>query len=138
VEVNKLPKQLQDKLQIPTIYQRLYLKGEELEDSSATVENLAILANDVLALREETEGNATGSDTDTTHAKKKRKQEERGFGGTLLGGKLQEESRRLICDQATPPEVTMLPSTCRKFCGACTFENALEVSTCDMCSTPFT
>ena len=64
----------------------MFYRGLELEDNAVTAESLGNLADDVLDLREEAEDNGTRTDSDTTHIKKKRREEGRGFGGTLLIG----------------------------------------------------
>ena len=46
---------MQEELGIPTIYQHLYHHGRELDEHSATIGALGILANDVLDLREDSE-----------------------------------------------------------------------------------
>jgi hypothetical protein len=74
---------------IPTIYQRLFYKGYELTDNKVTVASLGILINDILELYEvkppDEDDVAWGSDADAEPVKK-RKEEGRAFGGTLLGG----------------------------------------------------
>ncbi|KAJ3545017.1 hypothetical protein NM688_g5677 [Phlebia brevispora] len=68
---------------IPTIYQRLYYQGHELEDNTATISSLNILANDVVELREDSEDiDLLGSDTE---GGTRQTDEGQGFGGTLLG-----------------------------------------------------
>ncbi|KAF9820152.1 hypothetical protein IEO21_01585 [Rhodonia placenta] len=82
--VKDLKVSLQEELNVPVISQRLFYRGAELEDSSATVLSLGILANDFLDLREQTEDIDLLSDTDNERDKRKRRKEGPGFGGTLL------------------------------------------------------
>lgn len=101
-------------------------------DNAVTAESLGILANDVLDLREETDDDGTLTESDTIHIKKKRREEGRGFGGTLLIGSSQPGSRSSTeMDFDQPPQ----PSTA-KSCSACTYANCLEATACDMCDTP--
>lgn len=74
---------LYEALKIPTICQRLSYCGQELDDNSVTVATLGLLINDILDLREEAEDDENAITDDVNRAKKRRK-EERGFGGTLL------------------------------------------------------
>jgi len=102
----------------------LFHHGQELEDNSATVASLGVLANDVLDLREESEVDGSiASDSEETPATKKRREEERGFGGTLLGQ---------LSNVRAPS-----PSNLERPCPVCTFCNPPEVSICSMCTTPF-
>jgi hypothetical protein len=124
--------QLQDELNIPTICQRLFYHGQELDDSSASVGSIGILANDILDLREESEDNDhLNSDTDVSHVKKKRRQEERGFSGTLLGGSKSDEGH----DDGGGLSTT--DPTDEKICSACTFANPPDVTSCGVCDTSF-
>ena len=128
---------MQDELSIPTVYQRLFYGGLELEDNAVTAEFLGILANDVLDLREEAEDDGTLTESDTAHIKKKRREEGRGFGGTLLIGSSQPGSRSST--EATEMDVNHEPAYigATKFCSACTYANFLEATTCNMCNTNF-
>ncbi|KAH7913760.1 hypothetical protein BJ138DRAFT_1145448 [Hygrophoropsis aurantiaca] len=127
---------IQDELGISTISQRLFYRGRELEDSSITVEALGILINDVLDLREEQQddGNLTESDANQT---KKRRKEERGFGGTLLGSSSQANmmaQRQTASSGSSEPEGT--PSIqAGKICQSCTFQNVVSALLCDACET---
>jgi hypothetical protein len=124
--------QLQDELNIPTICQRLFYHGLELDDSSATVQSIGILANDTLDLREESEDNdRLNSDSDVSHAKKKRRQEERGFSGTLLGGGKSDEGHNDRDGVPTDGQAD------EKICFACTFANPPNVTFCGVCDTSF-
>ncbi|KAI0934305.1 hypothetical protein AcV5_006190 [Taiwanofungus camphoratus] len=130
--VKDLKIMFQDEFDIPTISQRLFYNGEELEDSAATVLSLGIMSNDVLDLREQNEDNNLFSDSDVEDIKPKRKNEGRGFGGTLLGGLSNSQSVR---DPSSPSDA-LVPTF--KSCTACTFENAVDAPTCTICDTPFT
>ena len=115
----------------------MFYRGLELEDNAVTAESLGILADDVLDLREEAEDNGTLTDSDTTHIKKKRREEGRGFGGTLLIGSSQPGSRSST--EATEMEVEHEPAHhgITKSCSACTYVNLAEASACDICGTLF-
>ncbi|OBZ75519.1 Ubiquitin carboxyl-terminal hydrolase 48 [Grifola frondosa] len=123
--VKELKVMLQDDLDIPVISQRLFYKGHELDDSSATLLSLGILSNDLLDLREESEDVNLLSDSDTENPKSKGRREGQGFGGTLLGG---SDSQRSSSHPASPTS---------KPCSACTFENVVDASSCTICDTPF-
>lgn len=125
--------QLQEELSIPTVYQRLFYGGQELQDNTVTAAALGILADDVLDMREETEG---GSDADdhSAPAKKKPREEGRGFGGTLLGGSSQPGSRSSVEAADVEIDSNFLLSTL-KSCSACTFANMADASHCEMCDT---
>jgi hypothetical protein len=120
--------QLQDKLNIPTIYQRLFHQGRELTDNAATAASLDIYANDVLDVRQESEIVESDSDSAETGPR----DEGRGFGGTLLAGGSDRPSSGT--DKGTPP-----PPAGRgeKFCIACTFSNESDAVSCTMCETLF-
>lgn len=120
----------QDDFNIPTIAQKIFYHGEELSDNSATVQTLGILSHDFLDLREENEDVNIFSDSEDESPKKTRRSEGRGFGGTLLGGSLETDHKpHQGSDSDHAPTV--------KPCSACTFENALDVSKCTICDTPF-
>lgn len=116
---------LQEQLSIPTICQRLFHHGKELDDNAATVGSLEIYAHDILDLRQENEVHELGSDSD----EKRPRDEERGFGGTLLGGFTSVE--RI----SSPPQLTF---NMEKPCSACTFSNSADALSCIMCDTLFT
>jgi len=116
---------LQDKLNIPTICQRLFHRGCELTDNAATTASLDFYANDVVDVRQENEIVESDSDSGETRTR----DEGRGFGGTLLvGGSDQASSNP---DKVTPP----FPA--EKSCSACTFSNGLDAVKCLMCETLF-
>ncbi|KAJ3775406.1 cysteine proteinase [Lentinula raphanica] len=78
----KIAVSLHEEFDVPTIYQRLILHGQELLDNEATVESLHILANDTLDLYEES---ATLEAWDVYDDVISKQEEGHGFGGTLLG-----------------------------------------------------
>ena len=100
----------------------------ELDDSSATVRSLGILANDCLDLREETE------DENKLHSaayeRSRQREEGNGFGGTLLGGNA--PSRELSAMQIGA-DVRALDDAAGKDCSACTYRNLRTAETCEMC-----
>ncbi|KAI0362032.1 cysteine proteinase [Trametes cingulata] len=131
--VKDLKVMLNDELGIPVISQRLFYRGQELDDSSATMLSLGVLSNDLLDLKEENEDVNLLSDTDvdvdgTTNGSKKRA-EGQAFGGTLLGG------GSSFTYSSVPPSSS--PSAVGPVaCPACTYENAPAEVACAMCETP--
>ncbi|KAI4525001.1 hypothetical protein K525DRAFT_261907 [Schizophyllum commune Loenen D] len=112
---------IQSELSIPTICQRLFYQGKELDDNKATMESLGILANDTIDLREEQEKDSFSDTEDGERAAKRQRSEERGFGGTLLGASVIPSS-----ELPTPP-----PDM--KSCPHCTFFNVREAEVCETC-----
>ncbi|KAL1710109.1 hypothetical protein EV121DRAFT_252295 [Schizophyllum commune] len=112
---------IQSELSIPTICQRLFYQGRELDDNKATMESLGIFANDTIDLREEQEKDSFSDTEDGERAAKRQRSEERGFGGTLLGASVIPSS-----ELPTPP-----PDM--KSCPHCTFFNAREAEVCETC-----
>ncbi|KAF9475859.1 cysteine proteinase [Pholiota conissans] len=119
---------------IPTICQRLFYRGKELDDNAETFSKFKFLANDVIELREaEDVQEVHGSDSDEPRPSKKRR-EGPAFGGTLLGNVDSSwSSSPEPAPLSTPPS---LPSE-EKACIACTFSNNLQALSCEMCDTPF-
>ncbi|KAG6376492.1 hypothetical protein JVT61DRAFT_2485 [Boletus reticuloceps] len=126
--VKDIKVQLHELLKIPTICQRLFYKGQELQDNATTVESLGVLMNDTLDLREEVENEENFSNSPNGRASKRRK-EEKGFGGTLLAASASYAS--LSADTGTSSEGEGHEST--KPCPACTFYNPLDKHFCEMC-----
>ncbi|KAI6132145.1 hypothetical protein EDD16DRAFT_1891250 [Pisolithus croceorrhizus] len=114
---------IQDVLKIPMICQRLFYKNEELEDNTATVESLGILMNDTLDLREE------GEEGESDGGPRKRRAEEKGFGGTLLAT---SSFTGLSWDAGTSSEGEPLHEATRA-CPTCTYDNPPENDMCDVC-----
>jgi len=131
MSVKDLKLLLQEELDIPIISQRLFYHGAELEDSSATVLSLGILANDQLDLKEQTEDADIYSDSDTEGDKRKKRKEGRGFGGTLLSGITSSPDSQDLAPQSE----AIAPSS--KSCSACTFDNDTDARVCTMCDTAF-
>ena len=121
--LKKFQAYFQEELNIPTICQRLFYRGHELEDNSATVTSLGLLANDTLELREESESQASGSDSDEIRGKKRQREEERGFGGTLLS-------------QLPNAPTAISINLNERSCSACTFSNLPDASFCTVCTNP--
>ncbi|KAH7929713.1 cysteine proteinase [Leucogyrophana mollusca] len=118
-----------NELNIPTISQRLFYRGQELEDNSVTVESLGILINDVVDLREEMEDDGNLTESDTTQPKKRRR-EEKGFGGTLLGS----SQTSVVAERATSSEREQTqPALEGKACQFCTLCNPTEAQVCQAC-----
>jgi len=126
--VKDIKVQLHELLKMPTICQRLFYKGQELQDNATTVESLGVLMNDTLDLREEAENEENLSNSPDGRASKRRK-EEKGFGGTLLAASASYAS--LSADTGTSSEGEGHEST--KPCPACTFYNPLDKRFCEMC-----
>lgn len=123
---------MNEEFSIPTICQRLFYKGQELEDNAATVAALQFLANDVVDLREAEEVLDSDSDSDERPVTKRRREEGPAFGGTLLGNSDYSWSSSPE-DTAGPP-----PSSVQeKACLACTYSNGLEALSCEICDTVF-
>ncbi|KAF9053878.1 cysteine proteinase [Hymenopellis radicata] len=116
---------------ISPIFQRLYHEGRELTDNKATVSSLDILKEDIIELREEKEILEISDTDDGPDAKKRRKDEEKGFGGTLLSGCVERSHSREKTENAESE--SSLPSS--KPCSACTFENEPDATSCAICDT---
>ncbi|KAI9064377.1 cysteine proteinase [Trametes sanguinea] len=135
MSVKDLKVMLNDELGIPVISQRLFYRGQELDDSSATMVSLGVLSNDILDLKEENEDINLLSDTDvevdnsSTGARKKRV-EGQAFGGTLLGG------GSSFGNSSAPPPSSSPPAIQTVACPACTYENTPGEVACAMCDTP--
>ncbi|KAI0664864.1 cysteine proteinase [Cubamyces menziesii] len=129
MSVKELKIMLNDELGIPVISQRLFYRGQELDDSSATMLSLGILSNDTLDLKEENEDIDLLSDTDVEiDGPRKKRVEGQAFGGTLLlgGGS--------SFGPSVPPSSS--PDTGGPVaCPACTYENTPGDVACAMCET---
>ncbi|KAM5535206.1 hypothetical protein V8D89_011142 [Ganoderma adspersum] len=130
MSVKELKVMLNDELGIPVISQRLFYRGRELNDSSATMLSLGILSNDLLDLKEESEDITILTDSDGeapsgTNGKKKRTEGE-AFGGTLLGG----------YSYSSAPSSSQSLAPLAIACPACTYENGAADVECAMCGTP--
>lgn len=101
-----------------------------MEDNSATVATLQLLANDVIDLREVEEVIEIDSDSDSRPVNKRRREEGQGFGGTLLGTTDSSWS-------SSPEQVPPLGSGSEKPCLACTFSNTFDAVACQICDTIF-
>lgn len=111
-----------------------------MQDNEVTVEDLQIYANEVLVLREENEAHGSDSDFEGQPSKKQRREEERGFGGTVLSGTVsgQESSQCEDSSQnqnSSPNLQGAMPTG--KVCTACTFLNAYDAVACQVCDTLF-
>lgn len=97
--------------------------------------SLGILANDTLDIREESENMDVLTDEDDAPPRKRHREEERGFGGTLLGGTSKVDVTDRKPGPLTAPESLPL-GPWGKSCSACTFDNPPDVMTCSICNTP--
>lgn len=134
-------------MDIPTICQRLFYQGDELLDNEATVATLGVLSNDIFDLREVKEDEELLNDSDTDRPPTKRRREEgRAFGGTLLAGdfssdrEVPEDSMTdLGSERGSSVGVQDLHGTTAGgaiACSACTYVNSAEMGACEMCETP--
>ncbi|CDO68332.1 hypothetical protein BN946_scf184799.g59 [Trametes cinnabarina] len=114
MSVKDLKVMLNDELGIPVISQRLFYRGQELDDSSATMISLGVLSNDTLDLKEENEDinllSDTGVEIDGSNASTKKRVEGQAFGGTLLGGGSSFGQSSAPPPSSSPP--AMIPVAC--------------------------
>lgn len=116
---------------IPTIRQRLFYQGKELEDNTETASAFGLFADDIIELQEIAKVHEISSDSDDARPSKKRR-EEAGFRGTLLCNvDLSWSSSPEPIPSSSPP------TTQDKPCLACTFSNTLDAVSCEMCDTIF-
>ncbi|KAL7283349.1 hypothetical protein ACG7TL_002778 [Trametes sanguinea] len=123
MSVKELKVMLNDELGIPVISQRLFYRGQELDDSSATMISLGILSNDILDLKEENEDLNLLSDTDvevdgSSTGPRKKRAEGQAFGGTLLGG------GSSFGNSSVPPPSSSPPAVAAVACPACRWQLA--------------
>uniref|UniRef100_A0A0W0FLB1 ubiquitinyl hydrolase 1 n=1 Tax=Moniliophthora roreri TaxID=221103 RepID=A0A0W0FLB1_MONRR len=121
--VKQIKIKLQEMLNIPTICQRLFYQGKELDDGAATVGSIGLFANDILDLQEQIEVHELSDDDDGFGIPR---DEGRAFGGTLLGS----------ASTVVPAEVKESMSD-EKSCSACTFINPSAAVVCTMCGSTF-
>ncbi|KDQ17979.1 hypothetical protein BOTBODRAFT_104384 [Botryobasidium botryosum FD-172 SS1] len=125
---------IQGQFSIPTICQRLFYSGRELEDNEATVMTLGILAHDVLELYEhrpaEDDDAFWNSDGELAEEPKRHRTEERAFHGTLLGGTTPVPQGTEIEMDSMDIDTETVP------CRDCTFANPVGVSCCTLCDGP--
>ncbi|KAF9454646.1 cysteine proteinase [Macrolepiota fuliginosa MF-IS2] len=134
--VKDIKVKIQENFKIPTICQRLFFRGQELQENEATVESLQVFTNEVLDLREENEVHEIGSDFEEGQpSKKQRRETERGFGGTVLSGEYEPERQSSCSCEDTPHGITPVPS--EKTCTVCTLLNAYDAIACQVCGTIF-
>ena len=110
-------------------------------DNEATVATLGVLSNDIFDLREVKEDVdlLDDSDTDRPPAAKKRRDEGRAFGGTLLSGDFSSD-REIPEDTASERGSSVGVQDEQSFgeeisCPACTYKNSAEAIVCQMCET---
>ncbi|KAJ3544080.1 hypothetical protein NMY22_g2917 [Coprinellus aureogranulatus] len=131
--VKEMKVQISELFEIPTICQKLFLHGTELEDNEATAKSLDLLANDVLELRQMTEEIDVDGLSDSETGRNKPRDEGRGFNGTVLGGGGWTTDSSMPSSRATSPDHAMHID--EKACQACTFANASHAVSCVICDT---
>lgn len=113
-------------------------------DNEATVASLGFLSNDIIDLREVKEDVDLLDESDTDRPPtKKRREEGRAFGGTLLSGDFSSD-RDLPDDTASEggsergSSVGLDEVGAREgiSCPACTYRNPVGAAACEMCETP--
>ncbi|KAH6918351.1 hypothetical protein BKA70DRAFT_13800 [Coprinopsis sp. MPI-PUGE-AT-0042] len=128
--VKDLKVEISAEFEIPTICQKLFFKDEELIDNEATIESLAIAANDTLYLEQISEALEVDSDSEQP-AKRRRREEGQGFNGTILGGFSTDSSQP--SSRANTPGSLMAEKPCK----SCTFSNPAHAQSCEMCENDF-
>ncbi|KAF9265554.1 cysteine proteinase [Marasmius fiardii PR-910] len=127
---------LQKLLDIPTICQRLIYKSQELDDGSVTLGSLGVLANDIFDFHEQNEVHEI-NDGDSDDESGSKRDEGRGFGGTLLGGSDVVGSTTALPSkpfgEAGTDGIAELAGLAERSCSACTFINPPSAVMCDMC-----
>ncbi|KAL5489782.1 hypothetical protein ACEPAI_4614 [Sanghuangporus weigelae] len=116
---------------VPTISQRLYYNGVELDDNSKTIAELKILNKDILYLREIDEDMIVlDSDTDDEAGKRPKKRVEGdAFKGTLLSGGSSPPR-----DDDTPNvDASLELPALQKQCSICTLYNLHDAKRCEAC-----
>jgi ubiquitin carboxyl-terminal hydrolase 48 len=132
--------QIQEELGIPALYQTLFYRGGELDDKWRSMEDIGLMVNDVLDLRQEVEDlDIFDEDADVLPKRPRRDTGVEGFGGTLLGGFSTDSSAddREMDGNDFPPESSSPPAAPVKSCPACTFENPLDEAQCEICAYKF-
>jgi len=144
--VKEIKMMVYEELDIPPVYQTLFLNGNELAEGSATVAEIGLLLDDTLELRQDQETDQT---SDMEEAQKPRANEVEGFGGTLLGGFTTGTEGSDVDDLVPslgggmdgkgsehPPSSS--PGQCvgAKACPACTFDNSSQDKICRICFNP--
>ena len=137
--------QVYEELDIPPVYQTLFLNGRELADGSATVAEIGLLLDDTLDLQQDQETDQT---SDMEETQKPRENEVEGFGGTLLGGFTTGTEGSDADDLAPslggmdgkgsehPPSSSPAHSAGAKACPACTYDNSSQDRNCRICLNP--
>jgi len=145
--VKEIKMMVYEELDIPPVYQTLFLNGQELADGSATVADVGLLLNDTLDLCQDQETDQT---SDIEDIQKPRANEVEGFGGTLLGGFTTgtegsdaDELAPSLDGSGTngkgiehPPSSSPVQYVGAKACPACTFDNSSQDRNCRICLNP--
>ncbi|KAH8116817.1 cysteine proteinase [Phellopilus nigrolimitatus] len=118
---------------IPTISQRLYYRGKELEENSETVADLEILDRDTLYLKEVEDTIVLDSDIEEDSKNTKKRDEGGAFKGTLLSG---GTSSSLPSESDQRPDSSRSSSPVQKACLQCTLYNPTFATECEACQAP--
>ncbi|TFK55130.1 cysteine proteinase [Heliocybe sulcata] len=126
--IKDLRLKVQETSEVPVICQRLFYRGQELDDSSATIGSLGILSNDVIDVQQASE-EAMNDESEHAANKKPRIDDGRAFDGTMLGRQ---------CEP--PPDATGQENVGSAVlevgeCSACTYRNVEGAQVCIMCET---
>jgi len=102
------------------------------------MEELEMFANEILDLQEANEVHEFDNDTDEQPIKKRKREIEQGFGGTLLSvGASNQKSGRCQDSDSGDELHDFLPVSSEKICTVCTLLNAYDAIVCQVCDTPF-
>jgi len=102
------------------------------------MEELRMFANEILDLQEANEVHEFDNDTDEQPIKKRKREIEQGFGGTLLSVGAGNQKSGQCQDSDSGDELhDFLPVSSEKICTVCTLLNAYDAIVCQVCDTPF-
>lgn len=130
---NYIHSQIQKKLNIVPILQRLYFRGKELEDNTRSAAELQVFDGETLYLKEDGEDMdiiVLDSDSEEPPRKVARKEGD-AFKGTLLGGSLRSTPPKP--EDANEKDSSRISASRTVVCPACTFENPGGSRLCSIC-----
>lgn len=128
----------------PTLYQRIFFKNREVEDSAETVESIGITQGESLQVLLLDVPDEDDVDIDlfddgvpvssrpkvTSKDKPKSNGRREGFGGTALSGlDARSDAARLAREREEAEILAAIPGRCR----TCTFQNEATATKCEMC-----